>query len=121
MSQVSGMNHVEHPMTHDDLALTRTFADQASDLAGRLDLVLVAAAQGFHERQPSLPRCSNQVLVAAEIDCGSHSGASRHSAISASISRTPWSKETVGRQPRSRRILPISAQVTSGSPGRLGM
>src|SRR6185503_2825219 len=67
------------------------------------------------------PRYSNHVFVALAMDCGSHRGASRHAEISAIIRRTPSSKEITGFQSRSPLILVMSAQVTSGSPGRLGI
>src|SRR5919202_593886 len=65
-------------------------------------------------------RNSNQVLVAAAIDVGSHTGASAQRSMSRIISATPSSNETLGLQPRRCWILLMSAHVQSASPGRLG-
>src|SRR5262249_15890609 len=105
----------------DRLVPARALPDHVAKLLDRLDLPPIIAANRLKHVPYSVPNASNQVFVAFLIDSGSHSGASRQFWISAIISRTPCSNGMSGFQSRSRLILATSAQVTSGSPGRLGI
>src|SRR6185437_5328603 len=111
---------VENAVAHHHRALARARPDRRDEVIDRLDLVCVFLGELGHAGCLD-PRKSNQVRVARAIDSGSHSGASRHFSISAIMRWTPSSNGTRGCQPRSCLILVISAQVTSGSPGRFGM
>src|SRR5207245_9362151 len=65
-------------------------------------------------------RYSNHSLVASSIEAGFHTGASRQYSMLSSMICTPRSNAIVGRQPSTRWILPLSADVPAGSAGRLG-
>src|SRR5258708_29758015 len=54
------------------------------------------------------------------MDSGVHTGADPQARRSRRMLGTPSSKGTGGFQPRQRAILPMSAQVHWGSPGRFG-
>src|SRR5216684_574064 len=67
------------------------------------------------------PRYLNQSAVASSIFAAVHTGASLHPSIFSSMMRTPSSKRVRGSHLSSRRIMAMSPNVHSGSPGRLGM
>jgi hypothetical protein len=67
-----------------------------------------------------IPTFKNQVRVAIAMESGSHSGASRQCSMSPIIRATPSSNVTMVFHPSLLRILPLSAKVQSGSPGRFG-
>src|SRR6266481_1258289 len=67
------------------------------------------------------PRYLNQSAVASSIFAAVHTGASLHPSIFSSMIRTPSSKRVRGSHLSSRRIMEMSPNVHSGSPGRLGM
>ena len=55
MPQMPRMDDVEHAMAHDHLALARRVADERRNFLRCLDLVLVVAAEEFHDLRPPSP------------------------------------------------------------------
>src|SRR6516162_3860799 len=113
-------------MTRDPTELV----DRAYLVTRAFDLREVESARpdtdfGFARHRPRFaslaPRCRNQSLVASSIPSTVHTGASRQYSMLSIMIRTPSAKLTSGFQPSSVLILVISAQVQSGSPGRLAM
>src|SRR6516225_5347585 len=113
-------------MTRDPAELV----DRAYLVTRAFDLREVESARpdtdfGFARHRPRFaslaPRCRNQSLVASAIPSTVHTGASRQYSMLSIMIRTPSAKLTSGFQPSSVLILVISAQVQSGSPGRLAM
>src|SRR5262249_33207962 len=121
VTDVTGVHEIEHAMAHDHLFRARAGPDHVAKLIDRLDLPPIVTANRLKHVPYSVLNASNQVFVAFLIDSGSHNGASRQFWISAIISATPSSKGISGFQSRSRLTFVMSAQVTSGSPGRFGI
>src|SRR5215468_9230957 len=121
VADVTGVHEIEHTVAHDYLFRARAGPDHLAKLIDCLDLPPIIAANRLKHVPYSVPNASNQVFVAFLIDSGSHNGASRQFWISAIIRPTPSSNGMSGFQSRSCLIFATSAQVTSGSPGRLGI
>ena len=77
VTQVAGVDYVEHAMAHDDLFRARARADDPLQLVGGLDLVPVFLGERWQHHQRSGLRYWNQVFVALSIESGSQSGALR--------------------------------------------
>src|SRR5207247_5047621 len=87
VTDVAGMDEIEHAMAHDHGPLPGARADRAAQIVDRLDLVAVLPAERGDHARCSAPRYWNQLCVARAIESASHNGASRQRSISATIDR----------------------------------